>query len=56
MVGAGIGVHEGFEAVARGTPVADAARASLWYGGLAGLVAMLIGLVAALLYRPWRPR
>lgn len=56
MVGTARGILATFEAVDRGTPVADAARVGFRYGPLTGLAGMLIGLVAALLYRPERPR
>lgn len=56
VVGTAMGILATFEAVDRGTPVADAARVGFWYGPLAGLAGMLIGLVAVLLYRPGRPR
>ena len=51
-----MGILATFDAVDRGTPVADAARVGFWYGPLAGLAGMLIGLVAVLLYRPRKPR
>jgi hypothetical protein len=56
MAGAVMGIRATFEAVARGIPVADAARVGFWYGPLAGLVGMLVGLVAVLLSPPWRQR
>lgn len=56
MAGTVMGIRATFEAVDRGVPVADAVRVGFWYGPLAGLVGMLVGLVAVLLSSPWRQR
>ena len=50
-----MGIRASFEALDSGPPIAEATYIGFWYSSLGALASLIIGLVPALVCRPWRP-
>jgi hypothetical protein len=49
-----LGIRASFDALDGGRTIPEAMCAGFWYSGLGAAISLLIGLILALVCRPWR--